>query len=222
MKVVFCTLFLGDKPTGPFINSLKECLPAVEAAGFTHALVQEANCPYISAARTKLLRKAMDAEADLIVFLDYDVSWTPEAMVKLLKAKGDVVSGTYRKKLDDKIEYMGSLEIKPDGDLISREDGALLAFCVPAGFLKLTRTAINKFAKAYPELVFGEVMKPDLDLFNHGVIDGCWYGEDYAFSKRWRECGGQIWLLPDLDLDHNKGDTCYKGNFHNYLKEWSP
>jgi glycosyltransferase involved in cell wall biosynthesis len=221
-KVVFCTPFMGDRPTKPFIKSLGDCLPAIEEAGFDHAFVQEVNCPYISAARAKLLRKALDASADIIVFLDYDVSWTPEAMVKLLTAEGEVVAGTYRKKSEKDVEYMGVLSSGMNGDLISREDGALQAEFVPGGFLKVTKEAIEIFAKAYPELLFGEIMHPSLDLFNHGVRDRIWYGEDYAFSRRWRDAGQKLWLLPDLDLDHNKDDICYKGNFHTYLKEWTP
>lgn len=216
-KVVFCTLFLGEKPTQPFIDSLAACLPAVEEAGFEHGYVQEANCPYISAARSKVLRKALDAEADIIVYLDYDVSWRPEDMVKLLTTEGDVVAGTYRKKSEE-VVYMGTLITDQEGFPIVREDGAIKANFVPAGFLKVTRVAVNCFARTYPELMFGEVLHPDLDLFNHGVIDGVWFGEDYAFSKRWTEKCGDIWLIPDVNIDHHRGSECYKGNFHEYLK----
>ena len=221
MKVVFTTLYLGTKPTAPFIKSLEECLPVIEAAGWEHSIAIEENCPYISAARAKLIRKALDAKPDVIVFLDYDVSWTPEAMLKLLNAEGDVVAGTYRFKSDE-VKYMGALDQSANGDLISREDGALKAYCIPAGFLKVSVAAINAFAKFYPQLLFGPPMNPDLDMFNHGVIDGVWMGEDYAFSKRWRDAGGDIWLIPDLDVDHNSGDKCFKGNYHTYLKEWTP
>lgn len=220
MKVVFTTLYLGNKPTEPFIKSLTDCLQLIESNGWTHGFVQEINNPYISAARAKIVRRAMNAEPDAIVFLDYDVAWTPEAMLKLLQAEGDVVSGTYRFKKDEE-EYMGLLKYE-NNDLIVREDGALEAYCVPAGFLKVTPKAVNDFARAYPQLLFGPPMSPDLDMFNHGVIDGVWYGEDYAFCKRWRETGGKIWLLPDLDIDHWKDNICYKGNYHRYLKEWTP
>jgi glycosyltransferase involved in cell wall biosynthesis len=216
MKVVFCTLYLGDKPTKPFRESLEKTIPVIEKLGWEHSLSIEVGCPYISAARSKVLKKAMDDKADVIVFLDYDVSWQPEDMVKLLNATGDVVAGTYRKKIDEEI-YMGTLHVSINNNPIAREDGALKASFVPAGFLKITREAVNKFAKSYPQLLFGEPMSPELDMFNHGAIEGVWYGEDYAFSKRWNECGGEIWLIPDLSIDHHRGDSCYEGNFHKYL-----
>ena len=33
-----------------------------------------------------------------------------------------------------------------------------------------------------------------------GAHNGAWWGEDYAFCRRWREKGGQIWCLPDLGI----------------------
>lgn len=216
MKVVFCTMYLGDAPTKPFRDSLEACLPAIEDEGWEHSLVFEANCPYISAARAKVLKKAYNEDPDYIVFLDYDVSWTPETMVKFLSIEGDVVSGTYRKKLYCPT-YMGSLEQGPNGNPLVREDGCLKAHCVPAGFLKLSKQAVDIFAATYPELLFGPKMSPELDMFNHGVVDGIWFGEDYAFSKRWNEKCGDIWLVPDLDIDHNSKNEVFKGNFHNFL-----
>lgn len=220
MKVIFCTQFLGDKPTEPFRRSLENCLPVIEDAGWEHQLVYEQNCPYISAARSKCLRKAYDENPDCIVFLDYDVAWTPESMLKLLETEGDVVAGTYRKKTYND-DYMGVLSIKPDGNLIIRDDGCIKADKIPAGFVKFTIQAINTFAMAYPELMYGLPMKPELDIFNHGVIDRIWYGEDYAFSHRWNAKCGEIWLIPDLDIDHYKGDECFKGNFHKYLLNYN-
>lgn len=216
MKVVFCTLYLGSAPTEAFQQSLKNTIPLLDKHGFEHTIAIEENCPYISAARAKLIRKALDHNPDVVVFLDYDVSWQPEDMIKLLQTEGDVVAGTYRYKHNEE-EYMGMLHVGPQGLPLMREDGCLEAMCVPAGFLKVTVNAINHFAKKYPELMFGSPMNPDLDMFNHGVIDGVWFGEDYAFCKRWLDSGGKIWLIPDLNLDHNSYPACYKGNFHKYL-----
>ena len=98
-----------------------------------------------------------------------------------------------------------------------RKDGAIKAHSIPAGFLKVTRQGVNKFMEAYPELCYGERIAPGVDLFNHGVIEGIWYGEDYAFAKRWREKCGDIWIVPDLSITHHLGETPFPGNFHRYL-----
>ncbi len=111
-KVVFCTPSLSG-PTAPYIKSLEASLPLVEAAGWEHGYAQQIACPYISAARANMLRSALDAKADVIVFLDYDMSWDPGDLVKLLETEGDVVAGTYRPKIDDE-QYMGTIETHAD------------------------------------------------------------------------------------------------------------
>lgn len=172
--------------------------------------------PYISAARATMLRKALDGKADVIVFLDYDLSFRPEDLLTLINTPGDVVAGTYRFKKDDE-EYMGGWHTDTAGRPILRDDGCFKAHRVPAGFLKVTAEGVSKFARAYPELLYGNPMSPALDLFNHGAIDGAWYGEDYAFSKRWSERCGDIWLVPDLNITHHTADKAFPGNLHEYM-----
>lgn len=179
-------------------------------------MVTQIGCPYISAARSMMLRKALNAQATVIVFIDHDLSWDPLDLLRLIETDGDVVAGTYRFKGEPE-EYMGAIFPGEDGTPIVREDGCMRAHSIPAGFLKVTRKGVNRFIAEYPELTYGEKCAPMIDLFNHGVIDGVWYGEDYAFSKRWREKCGDIWLVPDLNLNHHMPGKCFPGNFHNFM-----
>ncbi len=140
MKVVFCTPSLTG-PTAPYIKALEDSLPLIESAGWVHEYAQAIACPYISAARANMLRAALDAKADVIVFIDYDVSWKPEDLLKLLETEGDVVAGTYRVKTEDGPTaeyYMGTWETNPDFTPKQRADGSISAKLVPAGFLKIT------------------------------------------------------------------------------------
>jgi hypothetical protein len=214
-KVIFCLPFL-ERPTKHVVKALEDSIPVITAAGWTEGLCQEVGNAYISVARATMLRKALDAKADAIVFVDYDLSWRPIDLLKLLERPGDVVAGTYRYK-QEKEEYMGGWHVDVDQRPILRPDGCIRAAGVPAGFLKITPTAVGKFMKAYPELIYGEFWNPSVDLFNHGAHDGTWWGEDMAFSRRWNAECGDIWLIPDLELTHWQGDTPYIGNLHNWL-----
>lgn len=214
-KVVFCIPTIS-KPYQCTLDSLEASVKLIKEAGWEEGTVYQIGCPYISAARSMMLRKALDAKATVIVFIDHDLSWEPEALLKLIETEGDVVAGTYRFKGDPE-EYMGAIFPNAEGTPIVREDGCILAHSIPAGFLKITREGVNKFIRAYPELCYGEPSAPMVDIFNHGVIDGVWMGEDYAFAKRWREKCGDVWIIPDLNLDHHTKDRAYKGNFHQFL-----
>lgn len=180
-------------------------------------MVSEVGNPYISCARATMLRKALDAKADVIVFIDHDLSWKPEDLVTLIATPGDVACGTYRFKKPEE-EYMGAVLTDASGFPLVDGDGLLTAHSAPAGFLKVTSDCIDKFMRAYPRLVYGKAWHPHVDLFNHGAEDGVWYGEDYAFCKHWREAGGSVRLIPNLDITHHDSDgVAYPGNFHFFL-----
>lgn len=205
------------QPHAAYLAAVEAAEPALIEAGYDVKIVFERGNPYISAARATMLRKAMDAKADIVVFIDHDVSFPPDAIVRLVQTHGDVVAGTYRFKKDDE-DYMGAPFRDADGDIRGRKDGAIMGHRVPAGFLKVTKEAVDRFMRAYPELTYGPRYAPAVDLFNHGAMDGVWYGEDYAFSKRWVEAGGTIWIVPDLDLTHHSAAAAYPGNFHDFLR----
>lgn len=214
-KVIICTPTI-TKPYQCYLDALAASVPSLEAAGWEHGTVFEVGCPYISHARSRLLRKALDAGATAIIFIDHDLSWQPDALLRLLQVPDDVVSGTYRFKHEPE-EYMGALVTHDDGLPIVRADGCVEAHSIPAGMLKITREGVNRFMREFPELVFGEVCAPSVDLFNHGAHEGVWWGEDYAFARRWRERCGKVWLLPDLQIDHHTSDMAYRGNYHQFL-----
>lgn len=203
------------KPYQCTLDSLAASLPQLDAAGWKHSMVSEVGSAYISCARSVMLKKALDAKATAIVFIDHDLSWAPADLLALIEEPGDCVSGNYRFKYDD-VEFMGV----PLPDLLGNvqaSGGGIKGYWIPAGFLKITRRAVNRFLAAYPELAYGEKCSPHIDLFNHGAHEGVWYGEDYSFSRRWRELGGEITILPELDLVHHTTEKSYGGTYHEYL-----
>lgn len=212
--VVFCVPTI-KKPYAQCLASLEASVPVLESAGWDTRSVYEVGCPYISHARATMLRKALDIYPDAIVFIDHDLSWRPEDLLKLIETDGDMVAGVYRFKKDDE-EYMGQL-LSDEGGYPIAKDGGLLAFCVPAGFLKITPNTVDRFMAAYPNLMYGKKYAPHVDLFNHGAHEGVWYGEDYALSRNWLALGGEILVVPDLSLDHHSPDKSYPGNLHRFL-----
>lgn len=215
MKCIFCVPSLHG-PSAPFLAALEKSIPLIIDAGWQEGAVEERGNPYISGARAIMTRKALDAGADVIVYLDYDLSWDPADLLALLNTEGDVVAGTYRFKQDEE-KYMGALVDGPGNRPVVRADGCIRADRVPAGFLKITRDGLDRFMAAYPQLQFGPPSNPSIDLFNHGAIDRVWYGEDYAFSKRWCDAGGMIWIRPGLNIVHHTADKAFPGNFHEFL-----
>lgn len=226
MKLCICTPTIRQ-PHPKYLEALEASVPALDAEGWEHVVNYEIGSPYISHARSKMLRRALDAKADVIVFIDHDLSWTPESLVKLIKTPGWMVAGTYRYKIsdrqlaesDDPCPYMGRLLPTHDGRPWVREDGAIKAQWMPAGFLKVTHEAVDLMMRRHPELIYGPLWAPYFDLFNHGARNGTWFGEDYAASQRWIEAGKDLWCVPDLDLTHWDDNEPYVGNYHFWLSQ---
>lgn len=215
LKVVICTPTL-TKPHPAYLKSLEASIPVLDAAGIEHQTVFEVGCPYISSARATMTKKALDAKADQIIYIDHDVEWEPEGILQLIQLDEHVAAGTYRFKKDEE-SYMATFKTDHEGRPIVREDGMINADWVPAGFLKVTSKAILELMLGYPELICGQAFNRVIDLFNHGAHKGVWYGEDYAFSRRWNELGHKIWLIPNLNLTHHSYDKAYPGNFHEFM-----
>lgn len=226
-RVAFCIPTV-TKPYQCTLDSLAASIPLIEAAGYEHAAVYEIGNPYISAARSLMLHKALEWKADIVVFIDHDLSWQPEDLLYLIECDRDVVAATYRYKRDLE-EYMGHVAVDIDGkprfervtikSHIGDLDTNLLTMVnVPAGFLKITRAAVNHFMAQWPELLYGEKCAPHVDLFNHGAMDGVWYGEDYAFCRRWNERCGNVFCIPNLDVNHHLASgEVFAGNYDKYL-----
>ena len=215
MKVVLCVPTVR-KPYQCLLNSIEAAVPELERNGYEHYMVSEVGNPYISGARAAMLRKALDVKADVIVFLDHDLSFGPDDLIKLIETEGDYVVGTYRFKREPE-EYMGQLLSNSAGTPIVREDGAIDTFCAPAGFMKITPNTVNKLIEHYPELCYGDRYAPKFDFFNHGAFNYVWYGEDYAACRRWLAIGEKIWTIPNLNISHHTPEQEFKGNLHEFL-----
>lgn len=213
-NVILCTPTI-TLPYPAYIEAMERSVPALDAAGIQHRIVLEVGSVYISWARANMLSKAMATDADAFVFIDHDLSWDPEDLVRLIQHPGEVVAGDYRFKQDNE-EYMARLFTTDDGHPVVRLDGTFRAHAVPAGFLKVTRGAVERFKAAYPELHFGP-KDEFIDLFNHGAHSGLWWGEDFAFSRRWRDLGGEIYLIPDFNITHHTTSAAYPGNLHEFM-----
>jgi glycosyltransferase involved in cell wall biosynthesis len=229
-KVIFCVPIQKNEatkdprdmpqPHPACVQSLRDSIPLIQAADWDDGFTRTIGNPYISGARADMTRQALDvirSNEDVIIYIDYDLSWDPPDLLKLLETEGDVVAGTYRTKEDEE-HYMGAIFADPPHYRpIVREDGCIKAKVVPAGFLKITAKGIDKFMVNYPELCFGPTYRLTPDLFHHGAHKRMWWGEDYAFCRNWQEMGEDIWIVPNLNINHHSGDKVWPGNFHEFL-----
>jgi hypothetical protein len=199
---------IDGKPYASMVDSLLAEQVLAQPKG-VYLLVGFLNgCSLIGHARNHIADGFLKVpEADCMVMIDSDISWTAGELVKLAQRPEDVIGGTYRTKQDEeKFHVHGSVE--KDGDLY-RVGG------LPGGFLKISRKAFDRIdAKQYQD--GPTVLK---DYFPTGIVNGAFYGEDYGFCRLWQQAGGTVWLDPSIILRHHESPSrAYTGNPAEWLE----
>jgi len=169
-----------------------------------------------------------DKENTHILFIDSDIIFEPEDVFKLLQSGKEVVAGIYPKKyiVWDRLKKYPEAErvdFPVGGSVKMTEDNFLEMDYLPTGFLLISRTAINKIIKAYPELKYkndidGYMSAGDnfYDLFKVGIRNGIYESEDWGFCSLWKSVGGQVLIHPEINVKH-LGWHEYEGNLLKYI-----
>lgn len=137
---------------------------------------------------------------DKIMWIDSDIAWNPEDVIKLYKSDKDIVSGAYllangevtayKKMLGPGYTHQDILEMKEPSEI----DGAGFGFiCVKQGvFESLTRPW---FQQAWITKTDEETGKE----FTFPLM-----GEDISWCHRVKQNGYKIWLDPTVRVQHHK------------------
>lgn len=145
-----------------------------------------------------------DADATHLIWLDADIAFRAEDVVRLMLHDVDIIGGIYPKKAYPVETVVHGL----DGGAVNEVSGAVEVAVIGTGFLCTRRIVYERLREATPELAYSaaedaEAIKP----WRHHywpcpVEDGVLWSEDYALCRRWRALGGQVWADPAIRLTH--------------------
>lgn len=199
----------------------------------------------ISRARNQLVAKFMANPAFThLMFIDVDLGYSYEDILKMLWHDKDIVTGAYPIKeiLWDKVVKLAKDDCDPKkiaekstrfvvnpcvgaDSKIKFDNGALSIYDAGTGFMLIKREAFEKLFAAYPELKYkddtGALSEEERNhsyaLFNSYVDeDGRFLSEDYGFGRYWQKIGGEIWVDPSIELTH-LGRFEYKGRMIDWI-----
>lgn len=190
----------------------------------------------ISRARNAIVAHFMASDCTHLLFIDGDIEFQVEDVLKLVQADKDVVGIGYAQKWLRMDPYLVSqpqpmeLVSKASVHLIdptSTPSSIMEAEYVTTGFLMIKRSVFEKLMKAHPKRqyqndidgYFSEDAQPYFyNLFCTEVATtGRYESEDYGFSRLWREIGGKIHVITDVTLTHH-GWHGYKANLFRQLQ----
>ncbi len=182
-----------------------------------------------------------------LIFIDADISFSPDQVFRLLDFNGDIAAGVYpTKKVDwaktalQAKEGKENLESSSLGYVMGLEDPAKVeakkgfakALYAGTGFMMIKRQVLLSMIEHYADLKYTREDQAEdalrgspyrCALFNCLVdkATGTYLSEDYSFCRRWRDMGGEIWIDLQSKLTHT-GSISFKGDvatqFGNYEK----
>lgn len=165
--------------------------------------------------RNGIVKRFIDSNADVLLFLDSDMCFESETIEKLINAPFDVSVANYRYR-HNTVKYMAQATTTATGALING-DVWYKADLAGTGIMSIKRQAIDGMIAKYPELTYKDSNEQIPCLFDFELKDGEYYGEDYTFCNRLTSTGGQIFILADCYIGHI-GDAVYGGNYKEFIR----
>ena len=180
-----------------------------------------------------------DPTATHLLYIDADISYQVDDVLRLLKSGREVCAGIYPLKRYDwemvrKKALAGEAHLESAGlsyvvDLsrpMETVDGFGRVTEAGTGFLMVQRSVFGAMAKRYPELRYKAVDpqgEKDHYAFFNCLIDekGTYLSEDYSFCKRWTDMGGEIWADMRSRLNH-MGPEVFMGDVARNLTSAPP
>jgi hypothetical protein len=201
---------------------------AVSLARFTQVAPQHGidvhigsicGCSVVSRARNLLVRDFVDSDATELLFIDSDINFEPEDILRLMAwgtdARKGVVAAVPRVR-DVNTVYIADLEYDENRDLTMNHMGLVRAERVATAFMWVSRAVFENLIEANPEWTYWDKRAgKDLSaVFDFKVTREGYIGEDFLFCDRVREAGYEVWIDPTITLGH-MGVQEYTGNFGN-------
>lgn len=215
--VVAIPAYTGLVHCGTMRSVLYDVMALVNA-GHQLRVVEEIGNADIARCRSMIVAKFLaQPEATHLVMIDSDVCWEHGGLGRLVDAGVDFVAGAYPMRVGDGTQFHMRM-LPREVHTADPKTGLVEVEAVPAGFMCLSRTMLERMVKAYEASKFsfrecpGGVAYDLFDAYWETDSDGLRhkYGEDYSFCKRWRDIGGQVWVDPSISMGH-LGTKIWKG-----------
>ena len=180
----------------------------------------------ITRARASLLSQFLDDPgATHLLFIDADIGFESEQVLRLIECGADMCAAVYPiKRIDWQRMKTALAEPTPnpaaslnyafeveDPNAVVANSGFIKVRYAGTGFLMIRRAALERMCTHYPQLRYKRDHSIDaatesanrFALFECAIgEDGTYLSEDFAFCKRWTDMGGEIWADLDSRLQH--------------------
>lgn len=200
----------GGNVSDKTVNGLFKLGKEFVRKGVSHGLLTSANESLISKGRSKMANFFLNnTEHEYLLFLDADVGFEPEDVMKLLSHGKEIVCGAYpMKSIPLTWNYTISQPFRKEGNLVAIDK-------IGIGFALIHRSVFESIKQKFGEelkyipsgLTIGPQtteaeMRNSYHYFSEYKKNGSFLAEDLSFFTRAMECGYQPWMDVSIKLCH--------------------
>lgn len=224
-KIFIATPMYGGQCTGVYVQSLLGLVGALTQAGHQTICNFMFNESLIQRARNNLAYQFLKGDADYLFWIDADIKFRPQDVIKMLEADVDLIGGLYPKKeinwasvkdavskgKDNLQNFTGSFVVNTVGykdNLIVPVDQPLEVYAIGTGFMLVKRKVFEEM-REYTEQYSNDMshMPAGEKIYNFFQVPVCpetnrLLSEDYFFCKHYRDHGGKVYAAPWCQLGH--------------------
>ncbi len=205
MKLLIAVPCYGGLVSDKTCNSLFNLGKSLQRQGIDHNLITLANSSIITQGRSKLANVFMNVtDADYLLFIDSDIGFKSNHVLRLLNRKKHIVCGSYPKKtLPLEFTHVNTSEPpEMEGELVKIRGAGL-------GFTLIHRSVFEVMSEHYPELKYvpedpqnDEEKENSYHYFSELKRNNAYLSEDMSFFHRAMEIGFDIWMDSTIHLSH--------------------
>lgn len=244
-NIFFATPCYGGVVTDQYFLSMFRLSQVLMQYGIKFRITTLRNESLIPRARNILTAMFLeDASATHLMFIDADIEFDPEGVIRMLAMDKDVIAAAYPKKTinwgtvkaaalrgEDNLatfgaDYAINLKVEPGTNKVRSHMGTVEVLDASTGFFLVKKEVVEKMTKHHPELHYrnDSSVDPKFNPYCYALWDTMidprdrrYLSEDYTFCRRWQDMGGEIWVDPNTKLNH-VGSYTFEGNLNNLLR----
>jgi len=180
------------------------------------------------------------SDAEFFMFIDSDIEFSPDSVIRLIQHNKDISVAVYPKKVvmwdqvdkamkdgdqRDPAMISSSLVVNIGSKSRKVEDGLIEVLDGPTGFMLIKRSALESMHEHYKETLNCVNDHQNRDFNTYCALFDCmidpetkrYLSEDYAFCRRWQQMGGKIYADVHTTLGH-VGNLPFNGSMEYRLK----
>ena len=182
--------------------------------------------PLIHQARNYLTSIFLTTEYQYMLFIDSDVGFEPEAVVRMMVAKKNIVCTPYRVKAEDPSTNVYTVQFKDPKNILILAEGFVEIESGPTGLMLIDRKVFEKIIKNRPDFKIKNKATPNAgkshefyyNFFDFSFNDGYAMGEDVSFCRLARDNGFKIYANIESPTAH-QGEYAWVGKFGDSLEK---